>query len=69
MKTRIVIFLILFAVLIISCNSYGTKLEYQKTEVYFIDKVDKKDAEKLNLKLQKSKKYNYQKEKQKFYFT
>lgn len=47
MKTRIVIFLILFAVLIISCNSYGTKLEYQKTEVYFIDKVDKKDAEKL----------------------
>ena len=47
MKTRIAIFLILFAVLIISCNSYGTKLEYQKTEVYFTDKVDKKDAEKL----------------------
>ena len=47
MKTRIFAILILFAIAITSCDGYGTKLEYQKTEVYYTSKVDKKDAQKL----------------------
>ena len=31
----------------LSCTSYGKKLQYQKTEIYYTDKVDKNDAEKL----------------------
>ena len=47
MKTKIIPILILLAILITSCNGYGTKLEYQKTEVYYTSKVDKKEAQKL----------------------
>lgn len=47
MRTKITTILVLLAIVITSCNRYGTKLEYQKTEVYYTDKVDKKDAQKL----------------------
>ena len=47
MKTKIIPILFLLAILVTSCNGYGTKLEYQKTEVYYTSKVDKKDAQKL----------------------
>ncbi len=47
MKTKIAAILVLFAIVCTSCNGYGTKLEYQKTEVYYTSKVDKKEAQKL----------------------
>ena len=34
-------------VLIIACNSYGEKLEYKNTEVYFTSKVTKEEAQRL----------------------
>ncbi len=47
MKARIIAILVLFAITFTSCNTYGTKLKYQKTEVYYTDKVEKEEAEKL----------------------
>ena len=34
-------------VLFYACSGYGKKLQYQKTEVYYTDKVEKIEAEKL----------------------
>ncbi|MFY0630310.1 MAG: hypothetical protein JXR05_08000 [Flavobacteriaceae bacterium] len=47
MKTKIVAILVLFTIVSTSCNGYGKKLEYQKTEVYYTSKVDKKEAQRL----------------------
>jgi len=49
-------FLIIFLVtsVFVACSGYGTKLEYNGTDVYYTDKVDKKDAEKLGDYLVKS---------------
>lgn len=44
LKTIIVITLIS---LFIACSGYGEKLQYAKTEVYYTNEVNKKDAEKL----------------------
>ena len=44
-----------FAILLSSCSGYGTKLDYNGTEVYFTDQVEKADAEKLGDYLVKSK--------------
>lgn len=41
------IVLISFSTLLLACSGYGKKLQYQKTEVYYTDKVEKADAEKL----------------------
>lgn len=40
------LFLVLTAI-VTACNSYGTKLEYSSTEVYYTDLVKKEEAEKL----------------------
>lgn len=45
---------IISLVFFIACNGYGKKLQYQKTEVYYTDKVQKTDAEKLGDFLVKS---------------
>ena len=41
--------------ILIGCSGYGTKLDYNGTEVYFTDQVEKADAEKLGDYLVKSK--------------
>ena len=38
----LIVFLLLF-----SCSEYGKKLQYDKTEVYYTDLVEKEEAEKL----------------------
>ncbi|MFK8061042.1 MAG: hypothetical protein AB8B78_13250 [Polaribacter sp.] len=56
MKFRILYLFILTSFFLQSCtNGYGKKLQYQKTEVYYTDKVEKADAEKLGDFLVKSK--------------
>lgn len=45
---------IISLVFLLACNGYGKKLQYQKTEVYYTDKVEKTDAEKLGDFLVKS---------------
>ncbi len=47
MKKISKILLVLTSVLLLACSGYGEKLQYQKTEVYYTDKVEKVDAEKL----------------------
>ncbi|PQJ79621.1 hypothetical protein [Polaribacter porphyrae] len=47
MKLTKNIVLICFSLFILSCSGYGEKLQYNKTEVYYTNKVDKADAEKL----------------------
>lgn len=47
MKSKIFAIVLLFAFVFTSCDGYGTKLKYQKTEVYYTNKVDKKEVEKL----------------------
>ena len=47
MKKTVQIISILSLVLFLACNGYGKKLLYQKTEVYYTEKVEKADAEKL----------------------
>ena len=47
-------FLLLMAVMI-SCNNYGTKLEFDGTEVYYTENVTKDEAEKLGKFLQDQK--------------
>ena len=39
--------LIFTSFLFVFCSGYGKKLQYQKTEVYYTDKVEKTEAEKL----------------------
>lgn len=46
-KTIFKFVLIISVITFISCTGYGKKLQYEATEVYYTDKVDKKDAEKL----------------------
>lgn len=45
-KTSKLIF-ILTTCLFLACSGYGEKLQYQKTELYYTDKVKKEVAEKL----------------------
>lgn len=40
---------------LMACSGYGTKLQFEKTKVYYTDKVEKSDAEKLGAFLVKSK--------------
>lgn len=47
MKKQFYILLLLLSFVISSCNSYGKKLEFKGTEVYYTDKVQKEDAQKL----------------------
>ncbi|MFY0602897.1 MAG: hypothetical protein JXQ93_03035 [Flavobacteriaceae bacterium] len=43
---KLMLLLVCFT-LIIACNTYGEKLEYKKTEVYYTSKVSKEEAQKL----------------------
>ncbi len=54
MKKITQIVAVLSFVFFLACNGYGKKLQYQKTEVYYTDKVEKTDAEKLGDFLVKS---------------
>jgi len=47
MKTTKYLLLAILTVLFIACSGYGDKLQYAKTEVYYTDKVEKNEAEKL----------------------
>lgn len=55
MKKQHYILIFILSVLLISCNTYGEKLEFNKTEVYYTNKVKKEEAEKLGKYLVSSK--------------
>lgn len=44
LKTTIIVF---FSFFLINCSNYGEKLQFEKTEVYYTDNVNKEEAEKL----------------------
>ena len=54
MKKTAQIISIISLVFFLACNGFGEKLQYQKTDVYYTDKVEKADAEKLGEFLVKS---------------
>lgn len=47
MKKILNLILLILITSFFSCSGYGKKLKYQKTEVYYTNKVEKTDAEKL----------------------
>ena len=47
MKTFKILFILFCTVLFFACSGYGEKLQYNKTEVYYTDNVEKTEAEKL----------------------
>lgn len=47
MKKLKIIFLFCFSILFFSCSDYGKKMQFEKTEVYYTNKVKEADAKKL----------------------